>query len=118
MASKIQSLMNLAVQRASSLVSKTVYYGKVGAELSKTVYFKEGLQPPNFSDFEMVYWRLYKQFLQASTKPKESIAAIKGLGKQEWIKYGSYGVQFLGLYSIGEVIGRRHIVGYKNYSTC
>ncbi|AET41632.1 F1F0 ATP synthase subunit g Ecym_8359 [Eremothecium cymbalariae DBVPG len=116
MSSKVQLFINSATQRASLFYSKTLYFGKVASELTKTVYFKEGLQPPNLSDFELVYWRLYKQFLHASARPKESLALVRGVTKNDWIRYGSYGVQFLGLYSLGEVIGRRNVIGYKNYS--
>ncbi|AGO11750.1 AaceriADL025Wp [[Ashbya] aceris (nom. inval.)] len=117
MASRVQSFINCATQKASLFVSKTVYCGKVAGELTKTVYFKEGLQPPNISDFEMVYFRLLKQFKNAAAHPQQTFASVKSLGKNDWVKYGSYGIQLVGLYSLGEAIGRRHLVGYANYST-
>ncbi|AAS51896.1 ADL025Wp [Eremothecium gossypii ATCC 10895] len=117
MASRVQAFINCASQKASFFVSKTVYCGKVAGELTKTVYFKEGLQPPNISDFEMVYWRLLKQFKNAAAHPQQTLASVKSLGKNDLVKYGAVGVQMLGLYSLGEAIGRRHLVGYTNYSS-
>lgn len=31
----------------------------------------------------------------------------------EWKKYGIYAIEAYGIMKIGEMIGRRHIVGYK-----
>ncbi|CDO93329.1 unnamed protein product [Kluyveromyces dobzhanskii CBS 2104] len=117
MSSKIQSLVSSLTQKTQALLTKTVYYGKVTAELSKQVYTKEGLQPPNFSDFEMVYTRLYRQALGYSNKPQQVVNMFKNIEKDQAVKVGAIGVQLLGLYSLGEIIGRRNIVGYRNYSS-
>lgn len=116
MLSRLQSFATCFTQRVQCAVSKTVYCGKVTAELSKQVYTKEGLQPPNFSDFEMVYTRLYRQALSYAEKPQQALGLLKNIEKDQAVKIGAFGIQLLGLYSLGEVIGRRKIVGYRNYS--
>lgn len=115
MLGRIQSFTTGIVSRTTSLVTKTVYYGKVGAELSKQVYLKEGLQPPSVTDFKKVYSELYKMSMHYAVKPKEVMEFFKAVSKNDAIRYGSYAVQVVGFYSVGEVIGRRHLVGYKNY---
>ncbi|QLL34532.1 hypothetical protein HG536_0G03940 [Torulaspora globosa] len=115
MLGRIQSYATCFVSKTSRLATKTVYYGKVGAELSKQVYLKEGLQPPSVADFQKVYSQLYKNLLHYSVKPKEVLGLLKSLGKNDVVKYGSYAIQIVGFYSVGEIIGRRHLVGYKNY---
>ncbi|CAH01830.1 F1F0 ATP synthase subunit g [Kluyveromyces lactis] len=117
MISRVQSLVSSLTHKTQSLLTKTVYYGKVTAELSKQVYTKEGLQPPNFSDFEMVYTRLYRQALGYADKPQQVVNLLKNIEKDQAVKIGAFGVQLLGLYSLGEIIGRRKVVGYRNYST-
>lgn len=115
MLGRIQSFATGLVSKTTALATKTVYYGKVGAELSKQVYLKEGLQPPSVSDFQKVYSQLYKNVLHFSVKPKEVVGLLKNVGKNDIVKYGAFFVQIVGFYSVGEIIGRRHLVGYKNY---
>ncbi|KAG0676116.1 ATP synthase subunit G atp20 [Kluyveromyces marxianus] len=117
MLSRLQTYATSLTQKTQLLLSKTVYYGKVTAELSKQVYTKEGLQPSNFSDFEMVYTRLYRQAVHYAERPQQAIEALKNIEKDKAIQIGAVGVQMLGLYSLGEIIGRRKVVGYRNYST-
>lgn len=117
MLGRIQALTTSLITKTSALATKTVYYGKVGAELSKQVYLKEGLQPPSVTDFKKVYLNLYSKTLQYVVKPKEVLSVFKNIQKNDALKYGAYGIQLLGFYSVGEVIGRRKVVGYRNYSS-
>ncbi|SCV04089.1 LAMI_0H13322g1_1 [Lachancea mirantina] len=116
MLARLQSLSTSVVSQAKLVSSKTIYYSKVVGELSKQVYLKENLQPPSVNDFQTVYTKLYKRALGFATKPKSSLEFLKTLGKNDLVKYGSYGVQLAGLYSLGEIIGRRKVVGYTNYA--
>lgn len=104
-----------AVERVSDLVSKTVYWGKVVGELSKQVYIKEKFQIPVWSEVNHVYYNLYDQFLRLTYRPQQVLDFIKNFGKTEAIVYGSYLVQIAGLFSLGEIIGRRQLVGYPAF---
>lgn len=115
MLGRIQAFTTGLVTKTTSFATRTIYYGKVGAELSKQVYLKEGLQPPSIADFKKVYSQLYKKSLHYAVKPKEVVEIVKTLSKNDALRYGAFAVQIVGFYSIGEVIGRRHLVGYKNY---
>lgn len=112
---RIQSIATGLVSKSTAFATKTVYYGKVGAELSKQVYLKEGLQPPSVADFRKVYTELYKKTLHYAVKPKEIVEVFKSVNKNDALRYGAYAIQIVGFYSVGEIIGRRHVVGYKNY---
>ncbi|SCW04373.1 LAFE_0H12090g1_1 [Lachancea fermentati] len=116
MFSRIQSYATSLASKAKLYANKSVYYSKVAAEVSKQVYLKEGLQPPSVADFQSVYTQLYKQTLGLVLKPKDSLAVFKNVQKNDILRYGSYGIQLAGLYSLGEIIGRRKVVGYTNYS--
>lgn len=115
MLGRVQSFATSLVTKTSNLATKTVYYGKVGAELSKQVYLKEGLQPPSVADFKKVYAELYKKTLHFAVKPKEVFEIFRAVGKNDALRYGAYAVQVVGFYSVGEIIGRRKVVGYRNY---
>ncbi|SCU91242.1 LADA_0F08878g1_1 [Lachancea dasiensis] len=115
MLARIQGFATRTVSKAQGYATKSIYYSKVVGELSKQVYLKEGLQPPSIADFQSVYTKLYKQAVSAALKPKQSLGFIKNVQKDDVVKYGAYGIQLAGLYSLGEVIGRRKVVGYTNY---
>lgn len=116
MLARIQSLATGVTSKATSLATKSVYYSKVVGEVSKQVYLKEGLQPPSVADFQKVYTQLYKQALEFAFKPKQALSMFKNVQKNEVLRFGAYGVQLAGLFSLGEIIGRRKVVGYTNYS--
>ncbi|KAH3684281.1 hypothetical protein WICPIJ_004756 [Wickerhamomyces pijperi] len=113
--SKITNAGSNAAERVSDIVSKTIYWGKVVGELSKQVYLKEKFQIPTISEFQHVYYNIYDQFLRLTYRPQQVIQFIQNFGKQETIVYGSYLVQILGLFSLGEIIGRRQIVSYPTF---
>ncbi|CAI4053704.1 hypothetical protein SKDZ_16G2840 [Saccharomyces kudriavzevii ZP591] len=115
MLGRLQNYASGLVSKANLLSSKTLYYGKVGAEISKQIYLKEGLQPPNIAQIRSVYSNIYKQSLNFVLKPTEILSFLKNVQKNELLKYGAYGIQLIGFYSVGEVIGRRKLVGYKHH---
>ncbi|KAH3901788.1 related to ATP synthase subunit g, mitochondrial [Saccharomycodes ludwigii] len=97
------------------LITKTVYYSKVSAEVAKQVYIKEGLAPPTTTEFQSVFRKLYKEAIELTSKPKEALVLLKNVTGKDLIKYSAYGIQLAGLYNLGEIIGRRKIVGYNHY---
>ncbi|CCD26131.2 F1F0 ATP synthase subunit g NDAI_0G03540 [Naumovozyma dairenensis CBS 421] len=111
--SKGEVLSTKFIGKTNALMQKSMYYGKVGAELSKTVYKQEGFQPPKIGEFKKVYCNIFEMGKHYMNKPQAFIGLVKGAGKNDLIKFGAYGVQLLGFYSVGEVIGRRKIVGYR-----
>ncbi|CCK71175.1 F1F0 ATP synthase subunit g KNAG_0G01170 [Huiozyma naganishii CBS 8797] len=110
------ALVGRVVNMTTKAVNVSLYYGKVGAELSKQVYLKEKLQPPSWADFQSVYLKLYQSSLRLANSPKAAIDCLSQIPKNDLIKYGSIGVQLVGFYSVGEVIGRRKLVGYRTYN--
>ncbi|CCH40884.1 ATP synthase subunit g, mitochondrial [Wickerhamomyces ciferrii] len=116
-ASKATNAAQGFVEKITANVNKAVYWSKVTGELAKQVYLKEKLSPPSIADFQTVYTTLYKQVLQLSTKPKEVLSFAKNFGKNEALNYGSLAIQLLGLFSLGEIIGRRQIVGYPQFGS-
>lgn len=116
MMGKIQSITTGLLSKSIVLATKTVYYGKVGAELSKQIYLKERLQPPSIDEFKRAYVGFYQKGIFYASRPKDIISLVQTFNKDHYIKFTAYFVQLLGFYSVGEIIGRRNVVGYKDHS--
>lgn len=118
-AAKAQSTINNVTQKASGLAKVGVYYTKVAGELAKYVWLKEGLSPPSVAEIQKTFTTDLKALLTSAFKnPKQLVQFAeqsKSYTKDDYIRYGAYGVQFLGLFALGEIIGRRHIYGYKDH---
>ncbi|KAG7889703.1 hypothetical protein KL905_003744 [Ogataea polymorpha] len=80
---------------------------------------REGLAPPSVAEIQQVYQGLYKKALEFAAQPKTSadglIKVAKSLSKEEYLRFGAYFIQIVGLFSLGEIIGRRQIVGYPSF---
>lgn len=100
---------------ATKSACKLLYYGKVGKELTLQVYTKEKWMPPNLQTFQKVYCDLYSSTLRFMNKPCDLVAKYKNLTPNEVITYGAIGIQLVGFYTVGEIIGRRKLVGYREY---
>ncbi|CEH14484.1 Mitochondrial F1F0-ATP synthase, subunit g/ATP20 [Ceraceosorus bombacis] len=91
----------------SSFGESIAYNARVAGSLFKQVYIAEALAPPtSTSAIKQGAETLYKRALDASYW-----SGVIRTG--EWKKLAVYGIEVVGFFTIGEMIGRRHIVGYK-----
>ncbi|KAK5778397.1 F1F0 ATP synthase subunit g PWA37_000352 [Arxiozyma heterogenica] len=118
----LSRLQNRSIQiftKAQSVTIKSacklLYYGKVGKELTLQVYTKEKWMPPNLQTFQKAYYDLYSNILHFINKPCDLVATYNKLNPNDMIKYGAIGIQLVGFYTVGEIIGRRKLVGYREY---
>lgn len=114
---KAQNAVQGLVEKVTVNVNKSIYWSKVTGELAKQIYLKEKLSPPSIAEFQSVYQTLYKKALEYATKPKEVLSFAKNLSKNDFLNYGAIGVQIVGLFSLGEIIGRRQLVGYPQFGS-
>ena len=105
--------------KVQNLADKSVYYSKVALELSKAVYTKEGLAPPTIAEFTKVFECAQNQAKLVAKDPKAFLDVIaknaQGFNKDEIIRYFCYFIQVVGFFSLGEIIGRRNVVGYAEH---
>ncbi|KIJ62996.1 hypothetical protein HYDPIDRAFT_157206 [Hydnomerulius pinastri MD-312] len=84
-----------------------IYNAQVARELLKQIYIAERLQPP--TSLGTVTGAYSTLFSRAS-----SPAYWRGiLANGEWAKVGIYAVEAYGIFKIGEILGRRSLVGYN-----
>lgn len=98
-----------------ALVSKTIFWTKVVAELGKQVYIKEGLAPPTGPQFKAVFESLKNLGLDAFKRPRHYLDTVQANSKEYSVKFLVGTVQVLGIFSLGEIIGRRKVIGYKHH---
>ncbi len=84
-----------------------LYNFAVAREFLKQIYTAERLAPPtSLSQITSVYKQLYSNAI--------SIPFWRELWTSgQWTKVAIYGLEAYGIFHIGEMIGRRHIIGYK-----
>lgn len=112
---KATGIVNSAVSKSTQLVNQTAYWAKVGAEVGKIVYQKEGLAPPSVAQFQQVYSNAFKYLQTPSLQKQLFDKAVAFRPSKECVyKAGIYGTQLLAFFSVGEMIGRRSIFGYPS----
>lgn len=114
-AENASSKVSGAVNMLNCVVSKTVFWGKVVGELSKQVYIKEGMAPPSSAQVKAVFELLQSQATAFVKHPEQAFNTIKDNAVPYAITFGVGAVQVVGLFSLGEIIGRRKIVGYSHH---
>ncbi|KAE8220670.1 hypothetical protein CF319_g5840 [Tilletia indica] len=110
-AEKAKQLGGPYAERAQSLfssITESVTYNlrTVGA-LAKQVYVAERLAPPTSTESIL---SAYKSIWAFASNPAQWTRLVQN---GDWKKVGIYSVEALGIFTIGEMIGRRSIVGYS-----
>ncbi|KAF5342392.1 hypothetical protein D9611_001125 [Ephemerocybe angulata] len=95
-----------AGQLLGSYKEPLVYNAAVAREVVKQIYHAERLSPPSLATVREAYAELWSQV--------SNPAALRQLVQSgQLAQVGIYGLQAYGIFKIGEIIGRRSLVGYK-----
>ncbi|KAG5976059.1 hypothetical protein E4U58_006394 [Claviceps cyperi] len=99
-----------------------VYYSKVTAEVAKMIYHGQRMSPPSISAFKAVYRGLWRSALNRTLFP--SPRTILQNAREEVLEHGTeplkariavgtvIGLQCVGFFTVGEMLGRFKLVGY------
>ncbi|KAH0833374.1 mitochondrial ATP synthase g subunit-domain-containing protein [Lanmaoa asiatica] len=98
-------------ERAAGLLGSyrqpLIYNAEVARELLKQIYIAERLQPPTslatITDAYSVLW--------GRAKNPQYWRDLLTTG--EWAPVALYAVEAYAIFKVGEIIGRRHLIGYK-----
>ncbi|EXJ90103.1 F-type H+-transporting ATPase subunit G [Capronia epimyces CBS 606.96] len=108
-----------------SLIPPTVYYSRVGLELTKTVFKGQQMTPPTLAQFQSYLEPLINVFrnprsissitgsLTRSVSPETVLSSIRNANSRQVATAGIIFAQVLGFFTVGEMIGRLKIVGYR-----
>ncbi|BGP23406.1 F-type H+-transporting ATPase subunitg [Rhodotorula toruloides] len=83
-----------------------LYNAAVAREFAKQVYVAEQLAPPSFAQFSYTF----RHFSKQAPSPSFWRELYKSGEYKRWLLYG---VEAYGIFKLGEMIGRKHMVGYK-----
>lgn len=103
-------------------IPPTIYYAKVGLELSKLVFQGQKLSPPPVSTFQSYFQRAVKAIRNPSGlvahapnagNPEKLISKVRGVSTAQLAAAGVVAAECLGFFTVGEMIGRFKLVGYR-----
>ncbi|KAF2277026.1 uncharacterized protein EI97DRAFT_432641 [Westerdykella ornata] len=112
------------VGRIQSMIPSAVYYSKVALEISKFVVKERKMSPPDVATFQTYFTKtfnqlrsgtLFRQAESSSVQPTTVIDRVRNISRAQWASAGVVAAEVLGFFSIGEMIGRWKIVGYRSY---
>ncbi|KAL1963910.1 hypothetical protein VTN77DRAFT_7716 [Rasamsonia byssochlamydoides] len=102
-----------------SLIPPTIYYTRVGIELAKLVVRGQNMAPPSLATFQAYFQPLINALRNPSTlknlniSPQAILGRVRSMDKKELAFVGVTAAEVLGFFTVGEMIGRRKIVGYR-----
>ncbi|KAK6007239.1 hypothetical protein QM012_006247 [Aureobasidium pullulans] len=100
-----------------SMIPPTVYYGKVGLELAKLVARGQKMSPPNVQTFQTYGQNLMNAVRNPSANtPSNPFQAVRNIGSSQLITAGVVTAEILGFFTVGEMIGRMKLIGYRSSS--
>jgi len=103
-------------------IPPTVYYARVGLELSKLVFQGQKMSPPPVSTFQSYFQRLLKSVRNPSlivpqsankASPESLIQRVRNVNSTQLVAAGVVTAELLGFFTVGEIIGRQKLVGYR-----
>ncbi|EON67148.1 hypothetical protein W97_06401 [Coniosporium apollinis CBS 100218] len=107
-----------------SLIPPTMYYGRVGLELAKMVFEARKMSPPSMSAFQSYMQPMINAlrhpaslFSQTATssaaQPTNILSRMRNVSGQDMAAAGVVAAECIGFFSIGEMLGRMKVVGYR-----
>ncbi|KAK7397546.1 ATP synthase subunit G atp20 [Neonectria punicea] len=100
------------VERQIPLV---VYYSKVGLEVGKIVFHGQKMSPPSAATFQTYYQNLLQSIQNRSfTQSSQNlIQSARNISTPQLAAGGVVVAELLGFFTVGEMIGRFKLVGYR-----
>ncbi|KAK5992825.1 ATP synthase subunit g [Cladobotryum mycophilum] len=92
-----------------------VYYGKVTAETAKLVFHAQKMAPPNAATFQSYYEALWNGLRSGTLikSPQALIQQARNLSNAQLLAGGVIFAECLGFFTVGEMIGRFKLIGYR-----
>ncbi|KAF9584200.1 ATP synthase subunit g, mitochondrial [Lunasporangiospora selenospora] len=103
----VNKILSSTAAAVTKLSGPVVYNAKVAGQVAKQVYIREGMAPPTGAQFEAA-----KESTLKFVKSARSASTWKNISKEQYIGAGLVAAEAYAFFLVGEIIGRRNIVGY------
>ncbi|KAK6350317.1 hypothetical protein TWF696_006548 [Orbilia brochopaga] len=126
---KAPASSNKLIGAVQSYIPHVVYYSKVAAELGKHIYRGRQMSPPSLEAFQTFYrpyvgpllnpanwWGQIKSIRPSISKlpdPETAWNRAQKISREELTNYAIVAAECVGFFTVGTMIGRRKIVGYR-----
>ncbi|KAF1954629.1 mitochondrial F1F0-ATP synthase-like protein g subunit [Byssothecium circinans] len=112
------------VQRVQALIPRVTYYSRVGLELGKLIAHQRAMAPPNVATIQSYFQpainaarhpaTLFNQAANSSAaQPINVLNQVRSLSRAQWLSAGVVAAEVIGFFTVGEMVGRLKIVGYR-----
>ncbi|KAL7791332.1 mitochondrial F1F0-ATP synthase, subunit G [Trichoderma ceciliae] len=94
---------------------QALYYGKVAVETGKIVFQAQKMNPPSVATFQTFYQSLWKSVQSGAIlkSPQSLIQQARSLTPGQLVAGGVIFAECLGFFTVGEMIGRFKLIGYR-----
>ncbi|KAL4976999.1 mitochondrial ATP synthase g subunit-domain-containing protein [Aspergillus desertorum] len=116
---KVGGRTGKVVSFIESMIPPTIYYSRVGLELGKLVFRGQNMTPPSTATFQSYFQPLINALRNPATlqnakfSPQNILGRIRNANKKEIALAGVTAAEVIGFFTVGEIIGRFNIVGYR-----
>ncbi|KAJ5901595.1 hypothetical protein N7495_002123 [Penicillium taxi] len=117
---KVGGPVGKVVKFVDSLIPPTIYYTRVGLELSKLVFRGQNMTPPTSATFQAFFQPLINVAKNPTSfkslnlpSPQTFLARIRNANKKEIALATVTTAEVIGFFTVGEIIGRFNLIGYR-----
>ncbi|KAJ6121093.1 hypothetical protein N7523_005373 [Penicillium sp. IBT 18751x] len=117
---KVGGPVGKVVAFVDSMIPPTLYYSKVGLELGKLVFRGQNMTPPSMATFQSYFQPLINVTKNPAAlksmnfpSPQNWLARVRNASPKELALAGVTAAEVIGFFTVGEMIGRMNIVGYR-----
>ncbi|KAL6708849.1 ATP synthase subunit G atp20 [Coniothyrium glycines] len=116
------------INAVTGLVPKATYYGRVGLELGKLIAHQRSMAPPSIQTMQAYVQPALNALRHPSAllnransvansasqqSPANVLQQVRNIPREQWYAVGVVAAEVLGFFSVGEMIGRFKLVGYR-----
>ncbi|KAJ5359153.1 uncharacterized protein N7496_011566 [Penicillium cataractarum] len=117
---KVGGPVGKVVSFVDSMIPPTLYYSRVGLELGKLVFRGQNMTPPTLATFQSYFQPLINVVRNPAAiknlsmpSPQGFLARVRNANAKEIALVGVTAAEVIGFFTVGEMIGRMNIVGYR-----
>ncbi|KAF2017666.1 hypothetical protein BU24DRAFT_490792 [Aaosphaeria arxii CBS 175.79] len=105
------------IGRIQSLIPTATHYSRLALEVGKLVAKERNMSPPSVETFQKSFQSVLTSLRNPSniaSQPANLLNQARNMSTAQWASVGVVAAEVIGFFSVGEMIGRFKIVGYRS----